>query len=204
MKAHVLFSGGKDSSLSAILLEPFFDIELVTCSFSVLPVGDIAREVAYELGFNYRVLSLDRDILNSALEMVIEDGYPSNAINYIHKNAIETLATEPDVHVVVDGIRRDDRVPKLDISQVRSIEDRSGIDYICPLRGFGRSAVNKLVDTYLQIEEGQSDKITKADYETELRQIIRDKYGTEKVLDIFPDHIQSHVIKRKRRSGTSI
>ena len=204
MKAYVLFSGGKDSSLSAILLEPFFDIELVTCSFSVLPVGEIAREVAAELGFDHRVLSLDMDVLNSALEMVIEDGYPGNAINYIHKNAIETLAAEPDVYVVVDGIRRDDRVPKLDASQVRSIEDRSGIDYVCPLLGFGRSAVNRLVDTYLLIEEGQSDTITKADYEAELRQMIRDKYGTDKVTDIFPDHIQSHVIKRKQKSDQSI
>jgi len=34
MKVAVLFSGGKDSSLAALLLEPFFDeIELVTFSF---------------------------------------------------------------------------------------------------------------------------------------------------------------------------
>ncbi|MCG7851898.1 MAG: alpha hydrolase, partial [Methanosarcinaceae archaeon] len=30
MRASVLFSGGKDSSLVAMLLEPFFDVELVT------------------------------------------------------------------------------------------------------------------------------------------------------------------------------
>lgn len=34
MKVAVLFSGGKDSSLAALLLEPFFDeIELVTFGF---------------------------------------------------------------------------------------------------------------------------------------------------------------------------
>jgi predicted subunit of tRNA(5-methylaminomethyl-2-thiouridylate) methyltransferase len=33
MDVFVLFSGGKDSSLSAILLEPFFDVTLVTCNF---------------------------------------------------------------------------------------------------------------------------------------------------------------------------
>lgn len=35
MKVQVLYSGGQDSSLSAVLLEPFFDVELVTCTFGI-------------------------------------------------------------------------------------------------------------------------------------------------------------------------
>ncbi|KGK98742.1 tRNA(5-methylaminomethyl-2-thiouridylate) methyltransferase [Methanococcoides methylutens] len=196
MKAQVLFSGGKDSSLSAILLDPFFDVELVTCSFSILPVGEVAKVAADELGYSHRVLELDRCILESALEIIIDDGYPRNAINYIHKAVIETLAKEDEVSLIADGVRRDDRVPKLTDSEVRSIEDRFSVSYICPLHGYGRSAVNLLVSRYLVIEEGQSDSIAKADYETELRELIRQQYGDEKVLEIFPEHVQSRVIRR--------
>jgi len=196
MKAHVLFSGGKDSSLSAILLDPFFDIELVTCTFSILPVGDIAKVTADELGFSHRVLELDRTILDTALNTIIEDGYPKNAINFIHKNVIEALAKEDAVSVIADGVRRDDRVPRLTDPEIRSIEDRFGVKYICPLQGYGRSAVNMLVEKHLVIDEGQSDSIAKADYETELRELIRQQYGNEKVIDIFPQHLQSRVLKR--------
>ncbi|NYT19087.1 MAG: alpha hydrolase [Methanosarcinales archaeon] len=196
MKAQVLFSGGKDSSLSAILLDPFFDVELVTCSFSILPVGKVAKVAADELGYSHRVLELDRSILESALDIIIDDGYPRNAINYIHKTVIETLAREEDVSLIADGVRRDDRVPKLTDAEVRSIEDRFGVSYICPLHGYGRSAVNLLVSQYMVIEEGQSDSIAKADYETELRELIRQQYGDEKVLEIFPEQVQSRVIRR--------
>ncbi len=193
MKASVLFSGGKDSSLSAILLDKFFDIELVTCGFSVLPIGDIAQKAAAKLGFSHVVLKLDNEILEKAFSIVVKDGYPKNAINYIHHKAVETLALNDDVTIVADGIRRDDRVPLLTDPQIRSIEDRYGVHYICPLRGYGRAAVNMLVRQYLVIEEGQSDEILKADYETELREVIRQRIGQDKIAEIFPSHIQSRV-----------
>ena len=196
MKASVLFSGGKDSSLSAILLDQFFDVELVTCSFSVLPIGGIAKEVADELGFSHRVLKLDNEILENAFNIIVKDGFPKNAINYIHHKAVETLASDDDVAVIADGIRRDDRVPLLTDSQIRSIEDRYGVHYVCPLRGYGRAAVNALVEQYLVIEEGQSDDIIKADYETELREVIRQKIGQDEIDKIFPSHVQSRVIGR--------
>ena len=196
MKASVLFSGGKDSSLSAILLDQFFDVELVTCSFSVLPIGDIAKEAAEELGFSHRVLKLDNEILENAFNIIVKDGFPKNAINYIHHKAVETLASDDDVAVIADGIRRDDRVPLLTDSQIRSIEDRYGVHYVCPLRGYGRAAVNALVEQYLVIEEGQSDDIIKADYETELREVIRQRIGQDEIDKIFPSHVQSRVIGR--------
>ena len=189
MKASVLFSGGKDSSLSAILLDRFFDIELVTCSFSVLPIGDIAREVADELGFSHRVLKLDNKILENAFNIIVKDGF--------HK-AVETLASDDGVAVIADGIRRDDRVPLLTDPQIRSIEDRYGVHYICPLSGYGRAAVNMLVGQYLVIEEGQSDDIIKADYETELREVIRQRIGQDEINKIFPSHVQSRVIGRMK------
>jgi hypothetical protein len=198
MKASVLFSGGKDSSLSAILLEPFFEIELITFSFSLLPVGEFVSKSAYELGCPYKILYLDTELLDKALEMAIEDGYPKNAINYIHYNAIKRLAyiKSNSKEVIADGTRRNDRVPMLVDSQIQSLEDKYNIHYITPLKGYGRSAVDVLVQKYLEIEQNQSEKIIKADYETELREIIRQTYGDDKVSQIFPSHVQSRIIKR--------
>lgn len=197
MRVSVLFSGGKDSSLSALLMEPFFEIELVTCSFGLLPNGDLAAKTAKELRFPYRVLYLKQEILEKAYSRIMDDGFPKNAINYIHEKAVETLALDPDVKLIADGTRRDDRVPVLSISQIRSIEDRLGIHYICPLKGYGKKTLSALVELYLKIEEGPSEIIQKADYETELREFIRQKHGEEKIKELFPAHIQSHVLSRK-------
>jgi len=197
MRTSVLFSGGKDSSLSALLMEPFFEIELVTCSFGLLPNGDLAAKTARELGFPHRVLSLEWEILEKAYEKIMTDGFPKSAINHIHEKAVETLASDPEVKFIADGTRRDDRVPVLSISQIRSIEDRLGIQYICPLKGYGRKTVSILVEHYLKIEEGPSDNTPKADYESELRELIRQRDGEETIKKLFPAHIQSHVLSRK-------
>lgn len=197
MHVSVMFSGGKDSSLSAILLEPFFEVELVTCSFSLLPVGEVAAETAERLGFAHRIIKPDVSILEKAYDMIMEDGFPKNAINFIHRSVIEHLAVDSNVTFIADGIRRDDRVPMLELSQIRSIEDRFGVHYICPLKGFGRAAVNELVNKHLVIEEGLSEDVLKADYETELREMIVQSHGSEKIKEIFPTHVQSHVIERK-------
>jgi predicted subunit of tRNA(5-methylaminomethyl-2-thiouridylate) methyltransferase len=197
MRVSVLFSGGKDSSLSALLMEPFFEIELVTCSFGLLPNGELEAQTAKELRFPHRVLSLEQEILEKAYSKIMDEGFPRSAINYIHEKAVETLASDSAVKIIADGTRRDDRVPVLSISQVRSIEDRLGVNYICPLKGYGKKTLSALVERYLRIEEGPSESIQKADYETELREFIRQRHGTEKVMELFPAHIQSHVISRK-------
>jgi tRNA methyltransferase len=198
MKASVLFSGGKDSSLSALLMEPFFEIELVTCSFGLLHNEELAAKTAKELRFPHRIIYLEKEILEKAYIKIINDGFPKAAINYIHEKAVETLALDPEVKLIADGTRRDDRVPVLSISQVRSLEDRLGIHYTCPLKGYGKKAVSILVEQYLRIEEGPSESIPKADYEAELRELIRQRHGEEKVKELFPAHIQSHVLSRKK------
>ena len=197
MRVSVLFSGGKDSSLSAILMEKHSEIELVTCSFGLLPNGELAAKTAKELGFPHRILPLEREILEVAYKKIMKEGFPRSAINYIHEKAVETLASDPEVKFIADGTRRDDRVPVLSISQIRSIEDRLGIQYICPLKGCGRKTVSILVERYLRIEEGPTESIPKADYETELRELIRQRDGEEKMNKLFPAHIQSHVLSRK-------
>ena len=197
MRTSILFSGGKDSSLSALLMEPFFEIELVTCSFGLLPNGELAAKTAKELQFPHRILFLEKEILEMAYKKIIEDGFPKNAINYIHEKAIETLASDPEVKYIADGTRRDDKVPVLSISQLRSIEDRLKIQYICPLRGYNRKIVSILAEHYLRIEEGPSESTPKADYENELRELIRQRHGEDKIRKLFPAHLQSHVLSRK-------
>ena len=73
MKTSILFSGGKDSSLSALLMEPFFEIELVTCSFGLLPNGELAAKTAKELQFPHRILFLEKEILEMAYKKIIKD-----------------------------------------------------------------------------------------------------------------------------------
>jgi predicted subunit of tRNA(5-methylaminomethyl-2-thiouridylate) methyltransferase len=197
MKVSVLFSGGKDSSLSALLLEPFFEVELVTCNFGLLPTGEIAAKTAEELQFPHRILSLEQEILEKAYELLLRDGFPKSAINYIHERAVETLAMDPAVKLIADGTRRDDRVPVLSISQVRSIEDRLGVQYFCPLKGYGKKIVDSLAGRYLNIEQGPSESTQKADYETELRELIRQRQGEGRIKELFPVHFQSHVLSRK-------
>lgn len=198
MQISVLFSGGKDSSLSAILLEPFFEVELVTCGFSLLPIGKVASETAERLGFPHRIIKPDTSILEKAYDMIMQDAFPKNAINFIHKSVIECLAADENVCFIADGIRRDDRVPVLGLPEIRSIEDRFGVYYICPLKGFGRAAVNELVKEHLVIDEGLSENVLKADYETELRELISQRHGSGMIKEIFPNHVQSHVIERRK------
>lgn len=199
MKACVLFSSGKDSSLAAILLEPFYDVELVTINFGVAPTYEYAEESALALGFPHRVKTLDAELVQEAAAMLAEDGRPARAINHLHRAALEAVCSETLTGIVADGTRRDDRVPVLTPAEVSSLEDRHNVTYIRPLMGYGRSGINALVDTHLQVVQGESDGVDKADYEAELRHFIRKQYneGDSIVERLFPAHIQSHVIGRK-------
>jgi len=200
MKASVLFSSGKDSSLAAILLEPFFDVELVTINFGIVPTYEFASQSASRLGFPHNVIMLQPSLIEEAAAMLLEDAFPGRAINYLHQSALEAVCSRPDTTIVADGTRRDDRVPMLSPAQVRSLEDRYNVKYIRPLSGYGRSAVDVLVDAHLLVVQGESDRIEKADYEVELRSFIRKQYneGDSIVERLFPRHIQSRVTDRKQ------
>ena len=193
----VLFSGGKDSSLSAILLEPFFDVTLVTCNFGFRETWNPAAKVASELGFPHEVLQLDGAILGSACEIAVSDGYPNRAINHIHGCALSCAAAGHGT--IADGTRRDDRVPMLKLPDARRIEDIYGCMYVRPLLGYGRRAVDALVSDHLEIAEDESEKIEKSDYEVELRAMIKERHGAGMVHEIFPGrHLQSRVVRRKK------
>ena len=198
MKVSVLFSSGKDSSLAALLLEPFFQVELVTINFGISPTHEFAAESASKLGFPHSVLTLPSSHIEEAASLVVEDGSPGRAINYLHQQALEAVCSQSSCRAVADGTRRDDRVPLLSMPQVQSLEDRHNTMYMRPLFGYGRSAIDALVRQHLKVVQAQSDTVDKADYEAELRAFIRKQYneGESIVVRSFPEHIQSHVINR--------
>ena len=86
MKACVLYSGGKDSSLMAIILKKLgYDVELVTVNFGVYDSYKPALKSAKALGMKHRVYSMDKEILENAVSKILEDGFPNNSIEYLHE-----------------------------------------------------------------------------------------------------------------------
>jgi len=192
MRLGLLYSGGKDSTLAALLLEDFYDVTLATAHFGVTDDWEHARAAAERLSMPFERLELDRSIAEEAIERIREDGFPRNGIQHVHLAALEALATH-DYDAIADGTRRDDRVPTVSRAQAQSLEHRHGVDYVAPLSGFGRSAVDRLVEATLDVTVGPSEEIPRADYEAELRALIAEEDGEAAVSEYFPDHDQTHV-----------
>ncbi len=192
MKACVLYSGGKDSSIIAVILERLgYEVELVTVNFGVFPSWNAASESASNLGFKHLVLKAEPKVLKAAVNTIISDGFPNNGINQIHKHALELAAH--DYPVIADGTRRDDRVPKLSFNEVRSFEDRNGVEYL-NLGGFGHKSINHLSKTLFKIKKELTSMENNSDYEIEIRFLISEIEGEELAFNIFPEHLQSRVI----------
>ena len=198
MRVGVLYSAGKDSTLAALLLDPFYDVTLVSGTFGVAD-PEPARLAAEAVGFDHATLELDPDVARDAVDRMHADGYPRNGIQQVHEHAVEQLAeTWADrVDAIADGTRRDDRVPTVERPLAQSVEDRFGVDYIAPLAGIGRGAIDAMAADALVVETGPSAEIPKADYEVELRALLVDEFGEGAVDDIFPDHTQSRVRGRR-------
>lgn len=197
MKTSVLFSGGKDSSLAAVLLSKIFEVELVTCNFEILSNWKEAQKVAEELSFPFRILKLDKEIIKEAVRQIIKDGFPNNGIKYIHKKTLEEVAKKSKI--IADGITRNDRIPTLSLSEIMSLEDKLKAHYIQPLIGCSRKTINLLAKKYFIIKEYKSNSFVGAEYEFELREMIRNEYGIERVFKIFPkNHTHSVIIKAKK------
>ena len=196
MELALLYSGGKDSSLAALLLDEFYDVRLVTAHFGVTDDWQHARDAADALDFPFETVALDDSVADDAVDRMHEDGFPRNGIQQVHDHALEQVA-DLAVDAIADGSRRDDRVPTVSRATAQSLEDRHGIDYIAPLSGFGRHAVDDLVAANLAVETGPSEEVPKADYEGELRAVLAERHGEDAVGDVFPDHEQTYVHGRR-------
>lgn len=192
MELALLYSGGKDSSLAALILDSFYDVTLVTAHFGLTEDFQHGREAAEALGLPFDTVELDREVAEEAVDRMLEDGYPRNGIQRVHEHALEVVA-ERDVEAIADGTRRDDRVPTVSRATAQSLEDRHNVDYLAPLSGFGRHAVDRLVTQELEVETGPSEEISRADYEGELRELIRSTRGEDAVDAVFPEHDQTIV-----------
>jgi predicted subunit of tRNA(5-methylaminomethyl-2-thiouridylate) methyltransferase len=192
MELGLLYSGGKDSTLAALLLEDFYDVTLVTGHFGVTDDWEHAKAAAASVGFEHRCVELDESEARAAVDRMVADGFPRNGIQAVHEHALERLAAE-EFDAIADGTRRDDRVPTVSRAQAQSLEDRHDVDYIAPLSGFGRTAVDRLVDDALDVTVGPSESIPRADYEAELRELLREYHGGHTVEEVFPAHDQTYV-----------
>jgi predicted subunit of tRNA(5-methylaminomethyl-2-thiouridylate) methyltransferase len=194
MKAAVLYSGGKDSSFVGVMLKRLgLDVEMFTANFGVYDSYIPASKSAEALGFNHNVLKMDKDILKDTCEKILEDGFPNDGIKYIHERTVERLAEDYDI--IADGTRRDDRTPKLNVNQIRSLEDRFGVQYI-NLDSFGHKSVKLITENLFEISKEKSNRDNSSDFEVEIRTMIDDMGGNS--LDIFPEHYQTRVIGYKK------
>ncbi|MCE5298361.1 MAG: alpha hydrolase [Methanoregulaceae archaeon] len=200
MKAGVLFSGGKDSALAALLLSRDYEVELNTFVFSARDETHAVENAARATGLPWKRRIFEEGFLEKVVEMVITCGYPNDAIQHVHRQAMEMVCH--DYPVVADGTRMDDRVPMLSRDEAQSFQDRTGCSYIRPLLGYGRKEVDRLARRHFIIANGQTGQIANGDYEGGIRGGI-----AERGLDpraFFPqDHQQSLVLSRAE-PGTEV
>jgi len=195
MRCGLLYSAGTDSTLSGLLLDPFYDVTLLSGTFGIVD-PEPAREAAEAVGFDHETIELDPEVAHEAVDLMFDDGYPRNGIQLVHEHAVETVAAAEwtdSLSAVADGTRRDDRVPTISRPLAQSIEDRFGVDYIAPLAGVGRGAIDDMAADSLVVERGPSAEIPKGDYEVELRELLVEEHGEGAVSEVFPDHTQSRV-----------
>ncbi|HJJ55991.1 MAG TPA: alpha hydrolase [Methanocorpusculum sp.] len=194
MKAAVLYSGGKDSSLAAIILSKYYDVELVTFVFNPDNPVESIENAAKLMGLPWKKQKFDPMLIDTVIEMILKDKHPANAINEIHKHALNILAQEYEI--IADGTRRDDRVPMRTIAEIQSLEMKFGVSYIRPLLGMGRKEIIRICERYFEIVYGESGSIPNGDFETEIRAEMK-KRGID-YSKFFPkDHEQSLIIRKK-------
>jgi len=197
MDVGVLYSGGTDSTLAALLLDQFCSVTLLCGTFGVTDDHEHASEAAAAVGLPARRVDLDREVAGAATDQMLADGFPRNGIQQVHEHAVE-VAADLAFDAVADGTRRDDRVPTVERPLAQSIEDRHGVSYLAPLAGIGSEAVETLAAETLVVERGPSAEIAKGDYEAELRALVADRHGREAVEELFPEHVQSRVVGRRQ------
>ncbi|MFH1450401.1 MAG: asparagine synthase-related protein [archaeon] len=197
MKAILLYSGGKDSSLVAHLLKLLgYEFKCVTANFGAVPdCAEVAANVAKTLGFEHEVIQMPRDVLEKGVDMCLEAGYGRPGINYIHHAVLEKVCEKygKEYPIIADGGRRDDKTPKITYGEMQSLEARHKIQYFCPLNGFSHATIKYLTDNLFQIETIKAGAVPTSEYETEIREILRIR--KEDPAKMFPQHHTHTIVK---------
>ena len=197
MNAGVLFSGGKDSSLAALMLSRDYEVELNTFVFKKDSEIKGVERAAEVLGFPLIKRVFEEGLLDIVMDMMVKSGYPNDAINLVHRSAINSLCREYDV--IGDGTRLNDRVPMLNYAEVQSLEGKYNCALVRPLLGFGRREVDRLVNSHFIVEYGETGGIQNGDYEHEIRAAFNAK-GINP-FKIFPSHHEQSLVTGKACSS---
>lgn len=194
MKAGVLYSGGKDSTLAAVLLAQNYEVELITFVFDSCHAVPSIEAAAKATGFPWKKRVFAPGFLDEVVNRIVDDGHPADAINEIHRRSLCALAQEYEV--VADGTRRDDRVPMRTNAEVQSLEMKYGVSYVRPLLGIGKKEIIRLCDRSFEIAYGETGTIPNGDFESEIRaEMVR--RGIDYV-PLFPkNHEQSLIVRKK-------
>lgn len=203
MRAGLLFSGGTDSTLAAMLLDRLYDVTLVTTHVGKSTDWRYAEETSELLGFSFEAVEIEESSVEDAVEQIRGDGNARRAIQILHIASLEAIA-ERDFDAIADGTRRGDRVPTVPRAQAQQLEDRFSVDYVAPLSGFGPRAVDRLVDTYLEVTSGPSHEINRPDYEAELRKVCAERDGLEQAAALFPSRRQTAVTDLRSRMNEQV
>lgn len=179
MKALLLYSGGKDSSLVAYLLQKLgYEFKCLTANFGVNPeCANVAKQTAKTLGFEHEVFTLDSKILEDGVEVCLKEGYAKNGINHIHMQVLEEAckAYAKEYRMIADGCRRDDKTPKIEYPEIQSLEARYNIEYFCPLNGFPHATIKYLTEKLFKIQEIKAGSLQTSEYETEIRALLQSR-----------------------------
>jgi tRNA methyltransferase len=194
MKAGVLYSGGKDSSLAAIMLGTYYEVELNVFVFNPSRQVPSVDAAARALGFPLIKRVFDTGLLDEMVDLVVTCGYPNDAINKVHQVAVESLSSE--YPVVGDGTRFNDRVPMLSRAEVQSLGNRTGCSYVRPLLGYVKSEVDRLVERFLVVQYGETGMIRNGDYEAEIREAVAAR-GIDPAT-LFPAHHDQSLVTGKK------
>ncbi len=192
MKAGVLFSGGKDSSLAALLLSRDYEVELNTFIFNQEDDTAGVENAARAVGLPWRRRIFDEGFLERVIGMIVSCGYPNEGIQEVHRTAVELLCR--DYPVVADGTRMDDRIPMLTRNEGQSLQDRR-CSTCLTLLGYGKREVDRLARCHFVIVNGQTGQIENGDYERRIRNGIAAEGLDSRAY--FPEvHEQSLVLSR--------
>jgi len=201
METAVVFSGGQDAALTNILLKKILPCKIVnyTVTFGINSNWRYAKETAKSLEFDFKLFEIDREIIEKAIDWIEKDGFANDGITFLHKCVIESFLDEIKVDIIADGTRRDDRSPRLELSDMRRIEDKYNVSYVAPLMGISYRILKPICHSLFIIEEGPTDLIKKSDYESEIKDLMKQR-GLNPY-DYFPKHSQSRVIGYKDRNA---
>ena len=123
MNAGVLYSGGKDSSIMAVILRKLdYKVELIIVNFGILPSWKAAAQSAKNLGFTHKILEADENILLEGVDMILA-GFGYKTINNLSKKLFKVKQEltninnnsdyEIEIRYIIDQLRGDETASRI-------------------------------------------------------------------------------------------